>query len=115
MTGAGSGGAARASTAMEASRRSRQRQAVEAAAGRTALVVAVAPIGIMTQDADGDRRCQPRPCGAATADAMMTMAGERGDEATARRLQGNDEAARMQRQSAMAPQVAGTRRESTRG
>ncbi len=60
---------------------------------------------------------------------MMTMAGEKEDEAkgeasvrcrqgdgeaTARRLQGNVEATRMRRQSAMVPQVAGTTRESTR-
>jgi hypothetical protein len=59
-------------------------------------------------DANGDRRRRrPRPRHrsrrAATAVAMMTMAGERGGEATARRLQGNDEATEMQRQSNMAP------------
>jgi hypothetical protein len=52
--------------------------------GRTASVVAAAPVGITTYDADGDcRRC---PCGAATADVdvMIMMAGERGGEAMAR-------------------------------
>jgi hypothetical protein len=77
------------------------------------------------------------PHGAVTADVMMTMAGERGGEATARRrrgdgkatarrrrgngeamarrLQDNDEATRMRRQSAMAPQVAGATRQLTSG
>ena len=78
-------------------------------------------------DADGDRRRRRCPRGAATdVDVMMTMAGERGGEATARRrrgdgeamarrLQDNDEATRMRRQSAMAPQVAGATRQSTSG
>ncbi len=49
--------------------------------------MAAAWIGIMTtHDADGHRRCRPRPRGAATADAMMPMAGKRGDEATANRI-----------------------------
>jgi hypothetical protein len=100
-------------------------------------VVAAAPVGITTYDADGDRRRRCCPCGAATVDmdVMMTMAGKRGGEATARRrrgeastrqqqgeykamtrrVQGNEEATRMQRQSAMAPQVAGATRQSTRG
>jgi regulator of protease activity HflC (stomatin/prohibitin superfamily) len=112
--------------------------------------VAAAPVGITTYDADGDRRRRRCPRGAATdVDVMMTMVGERGGEATARRrqgngeatarrrqgngkaaarrrrgdgkatakrrrLQGNDEATRMRRQSAMAPQVAGATRQSTR-
>jgi hypothetical protein len=58
-------------------------------------------------DANGNRRRRPRPCHhsrrAATAVAMMTMTGERGGEATARRLQGDDEATEMRRQSNMAP------------
>jgi hypothetical protein len=49
-----------------------------------APVVAAAPVGITTYDADGDRRCRRCPRGAATADVMMTMAGERGGEAMAR-------------------------------
>jgi hypothetical protein len=41
--------------------------------------------------------------------------GGQGDgKATMRQLQGNDEATRMRRQSAMAPQVAGAMRQSTR-
>jgi hypothetical protein len=58
-------------------------------------------------DANGNCRCRPRPrhCSrqAATAFAMMTLAGERGGEATARQLQGDDEATEMRRQSNMAP------------
>jgi len=105
-------------------------EAAEMAAGRTASVVAAAPVGITTYDADGN--CRPRCCprGAATADVMMTMAGERGGEETARqgdgeatatatrrrrRRQGNDEATRMRRQSAMAPQVAGAMKQLTSG
>ena len=59
-------------------------------------------------DASGDRSCRrrPRPHRAATAVAMMTMAGKRVGEATARRLQGEDEATEMQRQSDMAPAQA---------
>ena len=49
-----------------------------------APVVAAAPVGITTYDADGDRRCRRCPRGAAMADVMMTMAGERGGEAMAR-------------------------------
>jgi len=55
--------------------------------------VAAARVGITTYDADGDcrRRCCPR--GVATADMMMTMAGERGGrgigKATARQWQGD--------------------------
>jgi hypothetical protein len=79
-------------------------------------VVAAAPVGIMTNDADGDRRRRRCPRGAATdVDVMMTMAGKRGGKATARRVQGNDNATRMRRQSAMVPQVAGATRQSTRG
>ena len=96
------------------------------AAGRTALVVAAASVGITTYDADGDRRCRPRGVATVDVDVMMTMAGKRGGEATARQwrgdgeatarpVQGNDEATRMQRQSAMAPQVTGATRQSTRG
>jgi len=109
------------------------------AAGGMASVVAAAPVGITTYDANGDHRRRRCPRGVATADVMMTMAGERvgeatarrwrrrgdgeatarrrrGDgEATARRLQDNDEATRMRRQSAMAPQVAGATRQSTSG
>jgi hypothetical protein len=108
-------------------------------AGRTASVVAAAPVGIRTYDADGDRRRHRCPRGAATADVMMTMAGKRGGEATARqrrgngeatamarqrrgdgeamarRLQDNNEATRMRRQSAMVPQVTGATRQSIRG
>ena len=59
-------------------------------------------------DANGDHCCRrPRPRHrsrqAATAVAMMTMAGERGGEATASRLQGDDEVTEMRRQSNMAP------------
>ena len=83
--------------------------------GRMGFVVAALLIRITTHDANGDCLHQPYPRGAATVDAMMMMAGKRGDEATARQLlQGNNEATRMQRQSAMAPQVAGARRQSTR-
>ena len=59
-------------------------------------------------NADGDRRCRrrPRPLQAAMAVAMMTMAGERGDETTVRQLQGEDEAMEMRRQSDMAPAQA---------
>jgi hypothetical protein len=53
--------------------------------GRTASVVAAAPIGITNYDANGDCRRRPRPRGgAATVDGMMTMAGGRGNKATAR-------------------------------
>ena len=57
------------------------------------------------RDANGDRRrCpRPRPCQAATAVAMMTMAGIRGGKAMARQLQGEDEVTEMQRQSDMVP------------
>ena len=94
------------------------------AVGKTVSVVAAAPVGITTYDADGDRhhRCCPR--GAATADVIMTMAGERGGKATTwrwrgngeamvRRLQDNDNAKMRQRQSAMVPQVAGAMRQLT--
>ena len=50
-----------------------------------ALVVAAAPIGIMTTyDADGDHRCRCYPCEVATADVMMTMAGKKGGKVTAK-------------------------------
>ena len=58
-------------------------------------------------DANGDRRRRPRPRPrshwAATAVAMMTIAGEREGKATARRLQGDDEATEMRWRSNMAP------------
>ena len=58
-------------------------------------------------DANGDRRRRPRPlpCShwAATAVAIMTIAGEREGKATARRLQGDDEATEMRWRSNMAP------------
>ena len=54
-------------------------------AGRTASIVAAAPVGITTYDANGDRRRRCCPREAATADVMMTMAGKRGGEAMARR------------------------------
>ena len=59
-------------------------EAAEMAAGRTALVVAAALVGITTYDADGDRRCRRCPRGSATADVMMMMSGKRGGEAMAR-------------------------------
>jgi hypothetical protein len=76
-------------------------EAAETAAGRTALVVAAAPVGITNYDADGDRRRRRCPRGAATdVDVMMTMAGEgggRGDgEATVRRRRGDGEASTRQ-------------------
>ena len=46
-------------------------------------------------DADSNRRHRPCPRRAATAVAMMTMAGDRGGEATVRRLQGNNEVMEM--------------------
>jgi len=97
-------------------------KAGETAAGRMASVVSAASIGITTYNADGDHRRHCCPCGAATSNVMMTMAGKRGSrrrrggsEMTARQLQGNDEATRMQMQSAMLPQVAGATRQSARG
>ncbi len=62
-------------------------EAAEMAAGRTTSVVAAAPVGITTYDADGDHRRRRCPRGAVTADVdvMMTMVGERGGEVTARR------------------------------
>ena len=72
-------------------------------AGRMASVVAAGPIGITTHDADGNCRCQPRCCRMATVVTRMMMAGESGGKVRAMRLQGNNEATRMQRQSAMAP------------
>jgi len=62
--------------------------------GTMALVVAAAPIGITTYDADGDHRCHRCPPGVVTADVMMTMAGEWG----ARRRQGDGEAMVRRRQ-----------------
>ena len=48
-------------------------------------MVAAAPIEItMTYDTNGDYRGRRYPCGAATADVMMTMVGEKGGKATAR-------------------------------
>jgi hypothetical protein len=41
--------------------------------GSTASVVAVAPIGITTYDANGDRRRRRCPCGVATADVDVMM------------------------------------------
>jgi len=46
---------------------------------------------------NGDRRRRRCPRGAATADVMMTMAGERGGEATARRRRGDGEATARRR------------------
>ncbi len=60
-------------------------------------MVAAALVGITTYDADGDRRRRRCPCGAATADVMMTMAGERGGEVTARRRRGDGKATTRQR------------------
>ena len=61
-------------------------------------------------DANGDRRCRLHPRHRSrrevTAVEMMTMAGERGGEATARQLQGDDKATEMRRQSNMAPERA---------
>jgi hypothetical protein len=58
-------------------------------------------------DANGNHHRRPcprhRPRRVTTAVEMMTMAGKRGGEATARRLQGDDEATEMQRQLNMAP------------
>ena len=59
-------------------------------------VVAAAPVGIMTYDADGDNRCRCCPRGTATADVMMTMAGKRGGEAMERRRQGDGKATTRQ-------------------
>ena len=67
------------------------------AAGRTASVEAAALVGMTTYDADGDRRCRRCPRGAATVDVMMTMAGKRGGEATARRWRGDGEVTTRQR------------------
>ena len=54
------------------------------AVGRAASVVAAAPVGITAYDFDGDCRRRRCPRGAAMVDVMMTMAGERGGEVTAR-------------------------------
>ena len=59
-------------------------EAVEMAAGRTALVVAAARVGITTYNTNGDRRCCCCPHGVATADVMMTLAGKMGGEGTVR-------------------------------
>ena len=67
------------------------------AAGRTALVVAAAPVGITTYDADGDRRRRRCPLRAETADMMMTMASKRGGKATARQWRGDGKATTRQR------------------
>ena len=61
------------------------------------MVVAAAPVGVTTYNADGDRRRRRCPRWTVTADVMMTMAGERGGETTARRCRGNGEATRQQR------------------
>jgi hypothetical protein len=61
-------------------------------------VVAAAPVGITTYNADGDRRHHRCPLGAATVDVMMTMAGKRGGEATARRRRGDGKATSRRRQ-----------------
>ena len=58
-------------------------KAAETSAGKTVSVVAAAPVGITTYDANGDHRRRRCPRGAATADVTMTMAGERGGEAMA--------------------------------
>jgi hypothetical protein len=81
---------------------------------------AASPVGITTYDADGDRRRHSLSSwdgnGCGRDDDDSGQKGGRGDgEATARRVQGNDEAKRIRRQSAMAPQVAGATRQSTSG
>ena len=53
--------------------------------GSTVLVVAAAPIGITTYDTNGDHSRRRYPRGAAMADVMMTMAGEKEGEAKVRR------------------------------
>ena len=59
---------------------------------------AAALAGITTYDADGDRRRRHCPCGAAAdVDMMMTMAGERGGEATARQRRGEYKATTRQK------------------
>ena len=67
-------------------------EAAEIAAGRAALVVAAALVGIRIYNANGDRHRHRCPCGVVTADVMLTMAGERGGEVTARRRRGDGEA-----------------------
>ena len=67
-------------------------------AGRAASVVAAAPVGITAYDADGDRRRRRCPRGAAMGDVMMTMAGKRGGEVTARQQRGDGEATATTRQ-----------------
>ena len=63
------------------------------------MVVAAAPVGITTYDADGDRRRRRCPRGAATdVDVMMTMAGEMGGKAMMRQWRGNGKASTRQRQ-----------------
>ena len=61
-------------------------------------VVAAAPIGTTTYDANGDHHRRHCPCGAATADLMMMMAGKREGEATARRRRGDLEVTARQLQ-----------------
>ena len=68
------------------------------AAGRAASVVAAPPVGITAYDADGDRRRRRCPRGAAIVDVMMTMAGERGGEVTARRRRGDGDGKATKRQ-----------------
>ncbi len=93
----------------------RTHQAAEMAAGRTASVVAAAPVGITTYDVDcRHRRC---PRGAATADVMMTMVSERGGEASARQWLGNCKATARQLQGnckATARQLQGNCKATTR-
>jgi hypothetical protein len=60
-----------------------------AAGGRAALVVTAAPVGITAYDADRDHRRRRCPRGAAMVDVMMTMAGKRGGEVTAKRRRGD--------------------------
>jgi hypothetical protein len=89
-----SGSAARASAATDASRWQQWEEQ---------SVVAAARIVITTHDADGDHHCLPCPRWVAMVVARMTMAGKMGNDATARGLQGNDEATRTQRQLVMVP------------
>jgi hypothetical protein len=72
-------------------------EAAEMAVGKMASVMTAVPVGITTYNADGNCRRRRCPRGAATADVMMTMAGERGGEAMARRRQGDGEATTRQR------------------
>ena len=60
--------------------------------GRMVLVVAAAPIGITTHNADGDCHRPPRSCRAATAVARMTMADNRGGAGNGKATQGSKNA-----------------------